>query len=214
MSIQINGSLLKASVLLFTSLFIFNVQAGVVDSTLALTTTNPDISSIVYTAEYTGNSTDGTFTSLGQASQLTTAALTSETIDSGTFELNASIQQSAGTADGLLSIGGTITALGFSSGTLITATLLQIGGPNTALNFLFNVTGGDAAALYGGVGATIGVIMNFMDPTGYNGSFNAAFESDKFTSSDTFVVEVATPNSVSIFLIGFIVLGLRKKLRG
>jgi len=214
MSIQINGSLLKASVLLFTSLFIFNVQAGVVNSTLALTTTNPDISSIVYTAEYTGNSTDGTFTSFGQASQLTTAALTNETIDAGMFELNANIQQSAGTADGVLSIGGTIASLGFNSNTLITATLLQIGGPNTALNFLFNVTGGDAAALYGGVGATIGVIMNFMNRTGYNGSFNAAFESDKYMSSDTFVVEVATPNSVSIFLIGFIVLGLRKKLRG
>jgi hypothetical protein len=196
-------------------LFIFNAQAGVVNSTLALTTTNPDISSIVYNAGYTGNSTDGTFNSFGQASQLTTAALTNETIDAGTFELNASIQQSAGTADGLLSIGGTITALGFSSGTLITATLLQVGGPNAALNFLFNVTGGDAAAIYGGVGATIGLIMNFMDPTVYNGSFNAAFEIERFgASSDTFVVEVATPNSVSIFLIGFMVLGLRKKLRG
>jgi hypothetical protein len=212
MSIHINRSLLKASVLLFTSLFIFNAQAGVVNSTLALTTTNPDISSIVRNAEYAGNSTSGTFTSLGQASQLTTAALTNETIDAGTFELNANIQQSAGTADGLLSIGGTITTLGFSSGTLITATLLQVGGPNAALNFLFNVTGGDAAAIYGGVGATIGLIMN---STGYNGSFNAAFASDPSgASSDTFVVEVATPNSVSIFLIGFMVLGLRKKLRG
>lgn len=212
MSIQINRSLLKASVLLFTSLFIVSAQAGVVNSTLALTTTNPDISSIL-NAQYTGDSTAGTFTSFGQASQLTTAALTNETIDAGTFELNANIQENAGTADGLLSIGGTIAAQGFNSSTLITATLLQVGGPNTALNFLFNVTGGDAAALYGGVGATIGVIMN---GTGYNGNFNAAFESlgNFGASSDTFVVEVPTPNSLSIFLIGFIALGLRKTLRG
>jgi len=87
-----------------------------------------------------------------------------------------------------------------------------VGGPYMALNFLFNVTGGDAATLYGGIGSTIGVIMNF---TGYNGGFNAAFASgQEGASSDTFAVEVATPNSLSIFLIGFIALGLRKKLLG
>jgi hypothetical protein len=211
MSVQTNRSLLKASVLLFTSLFIFNAQAGVVNSTLALTTINPDISAGFITATYVGDSTSGVFTANGEASQLTTVTPTNETIDGGTFSLNANIQESAGTADGLLSIGGTIAALGFNSNTLITGTLLQVGGPNIALNFLFNVTGGDAAALYGGIGSTIGVIMNF---TGYDGGFNAAFNSTNPASADTFSVEVSTPNSLSIFLIGFLALGLRKKLRG
>jgi len=212
MSVQTNRSLLKASVLLFTSLFIFNAQAGVVNSTLALTTINPDISAGLITSDYTGDSTSGVFTATGFAIQLTTAIPTNEVIVGGTFDLNANIQESAGTADGVLSIGGTIAALGFNSNTLIMGTLLQVGGPNTALNFLFNVTGGDAAALYGGIGSTIGVIMNF---TGYNGGFNAAFASDPLNASaDTFAVEVPTPNSLSIFLIGFIALGLRKKLRG
>jgi hypothetical protein len=214
MSIQVNGSLLKASVLLFTSLFIFNAQAGVVNSTLALMTTNPDISSSYITSNYVGDSTGGVFSAKGFAIQLTTVIPSVVYIDegTGTFDLTANIQESLVTADGVLSIGGTIASLGFYSSTLITGTLLQVGGPYMALNFLFNVTGGDAATLYGGIGSTIGVIMNF---TGYNGGFNAAFASDPFgASSDTFVVEVATPNSVSIFLIGFIVLGLRKKLRG
>ena len=212
MSIQINGSLLKASVLLFTSLFIFNAQAGVVDSTLALTTTDPDISSGYITSNYVGNSTSGEFSANGWALQLTTVIPSSINIVSGSFELTANIQESAGTADGVLSIGGTIASLGFTSNTLITGTLLQVGGPYMALNFLFNVTGGDAATLYGGIGSTIGVIMNF---TGYNGGFNAAFASgQEGASSDTFAVEVATPNSLSIFLIGFIALGLRKKLLG
>jgi hypothetical protein len=214
MSIQINGSLLKASVLLFTSLFIFNAQAGVVNSTLALTTTNPDISAGFITSNYTGDSTSGVFTADGYASVLTTVIPSVVPIDegTGTFDLTANIQESLGTADGVLSIGGTIASLGFYSSTLITGTLLQVGGPYMALNFLFNVTGGDAATLYGGIGSTIGVIMNF---TGYNGSFNAAFASDiENASADTFAVEVATPNSLSIFLIGFIALGLRKKFRG
>jgi hypothetical protein len=211
MSIHINRSLLKASVLLFTSLFIFNAQAGVVNSTLALTTTNPDISSGFITSNYAGDSTSGVFSADGFALQLTTAIPTNEAITGGSFDLTANIQESLGTADGVLSIGGTIGNLGFNSNTLITGTLLQVGGINMALNFLFNVTGGDAAALYGGIGSTIGVIMNF---TGYNGGFNAAFASDiENASSDTFAVEVSTPNSLSIFLIGFIALGLRKKIR-
>ncbi len=210
MSIQINRSLLKASVLLLTSLFIVNAQAGVVNSTLALTTTNPDISSGFITSDYTGDSTGGLFTANGFATQLTTAIPTNEAIANGTFNLTANIQESAGTANGLLSIGGTIAALGFNSATLITGNLLQVGGPSIALNFLFNVTGGDAASLYGGIGSTIGVIMNF---TGYNGDFNADFASDPDNAtSDTFAV--SAPNSLSIFLIGFIALGLRKKLRG
>ncbi len=211
MSIHINRSLLKASVLLFTSLFIFNAQAGVVNSTLALTTTNPDISSGFITSNYAGDSTGGVFSANGFAIQLTTDIPTNESITGGSFDLTANIQESLGTADGVLSIGGTIGNLGFNSNTLITGTLLQVGGINMALNFLFNVTGGDAAALYGGVGSTIGVIMNF---TGYNGGFNAAFASDiENASSDTFAVEVSTPYSLSIFLIGFIALGLRKKIR-
>lgn len=218
MLIQINPSLLKASLLLFTSMFIFNAQAGTLNSTLDLTPSHPDITSenIVYTYdvangefEASGNAMGITYDLLVGSEFVFIDSFVDPSLLSGTFNLDANINKSAGTADGILNIGGTITSLGFNSGTLITATLAQVGGPNMALNFLFNVTGGDAASLYGGIGSTVGVIMNtggYLGITSFDANFNGT------ASSDTFAVP--SPNSFSVFLIGFIALGLRKKLRG
>jgi hypothetical protein len=210
MSLQIKSSLIKLNALVFTCAFMFNAQAGTLSSTLDLNPMDPDIFSQFISTSYVGDATSGDFTAEGFAAQLINNA-PAEAIDGGTFLITADIEKTNNIANGVLDIGGTIASLGFNSGTLLTATLAQIGGPMQTLNFLFNVTGGDAAGLYGGVGATMGVIMNF---SGYNGlsSFDAAFSSDPFgANSDT--VAVPVPSTVALFLIGFGALALRRNLR-
>jgi hypothetical protein len=209
MSLQIKRTLIKLSAVVVASAFIFNAQAGTLSSTLDLNPMDPDIAS-VHTTSYIGDATSGVLTSSGFAVTFSNFA-PAEAITGGTFNLTANIQKSLGTADGLLNIGGTIASLGFNSGTLLTATLAQIGGPTMTLNFLFNVTGGDAASLYGGAGAIMGVIMN---NSGYNGlvSFDGNFGGVAFGStSDT--VAVPVPSTVALFLIGFGALVLRRNLR-
>ena len=206
---KLHSALLKITALLCVCVMTFTAQAGTVSSTLDLTTSEPDISSGFISTSYIGNSSSGAFTATGFATGLTNMGV-NEPIAGGSFDITANIQALAGTADGILNIGGSIAALGFNTGTLLTATLAQVGGPSAALNFVFNVTGGDAAALYGGVGAEVGVIMGF---TGYNGiaSFGGDFNSAAFAATAN-AFAVPLPSTVALFLIGFAALGVRRKV--
>jgi hypothetical protein len=131
-------------------------------------------------------------------------------IAGGSFDINANVNFNAQTASGSLSIGGTIAGLGFNSGTLLTGTFSSApgsqsfgAGPGDPLEFLFDVTGGDAAALYGGVGSTAGVILA---NSGYSGSFASNFTSGPFQAvSDTFVQAsggVPLPGTLWLMLFG------------
>ena len=95
-----------------------------------------------------------------------------ENIVNGTFNLAATIDAAGNLVSGSLTIGGTVASLGFNSGTLLTGDLTAFGDP---LEFLFDVTGGDAAGLYGGVGSVGGVIK---DVTGFTGDFVVDFTGD------------------------------------
>lgn len=78
------------------------------------------------------------------------------------FIITATVNTSGVASGGTLTIGGTIPSLGFASGTLLTATLADFGSPmgtDGTIEFLWVVTGGDAAGLYGGVGAQAGTLL-------------------------------------------------------
>jgi hypothetical protein len=96
------------------------------------------------------------------------------TIASGTFDLTAIIDDTGALSGGSLTIGGTVASLGFTSGTLLTGSLTGFGFPDAGgnpLEFSFDVTGGDLAALYGGQPG--GVIVG---GSGFGGSFASDFD--------------------------------------
>ena len=172
----------------------------------------PDIESSFITVDYVGNSIDGLLTASGFANVLTPPGSPAGNIAGGTFDIIASIQENALTASGSLNIGGTIAALGFNSGTLLTGNLSALGTPLAGdnLEFLFNVTGGDAAGLYG---STAGVILSF---SGYPGSFATTFTSGAFQAlADTFGQQVSEPASLALMLGagGLMLLGRRRRAR-
>jgi len=159
----------------------------------------PDISSAFITVDY--NAGTDLLTASGFAQQLTTGGATSG-IAGGSFDLSAVVLGDGSLTGGSLSIGGTVAGLGFNSGTLLTGDLTAIGFPDAGgdpLEFLFDVTGGDAAALYGDLG---GIIMGF---TGFDGDWDSNFTSGPFqASADVGVV----PVPAAAWLFGSALLGL------
>ena len=190
---------------------------------LNLTPGTPNISSAFINVDYNGNDTTGTLTASGFAQSLTPPGSPAGNIAGGTFNINSTINSSAETASGTLSIGGTIASQGFNSGTLLTGTFSSTagnpafgGGPGDPLEFLFNITGGDAAGIYGGIGATSSVIL---DQSGYTGSFESNFSSAPFGAlADTFAqtntTAIPEPSTFALLGIGGLALvgyGVRRK---
>jgi hypothetical protein len=173
-------SYLSFNAIVLTCLFAFKAQAGIASFSLDLIPSDPDISANEIVVNYDCHSMSGI------------GALTSNT------------------ASGDLTISGIINENGFlfSSGTLLTGVLTQIGGADNILNFLFDVTGGDAADLFGD---TAGVILS---SSGYLSfaSFNDNFSSQS-ALADTFAVNVPVPHALSLFLLGLVIISLRSKLR-
>ena len=95
-------------------------------------------------------------------------------VDDGTFDLAATIGVDGTFLSGSLVIGGTIPALGFNSGTLLTGNVIELGYQpvnGDPMEFLIDLTGGDAAGLYGV--DPIGVILA---QSGFHGSFATDFD--------------------------------------
>lgn len=136
----------------------------------------------------------------------------SETIAGGTFDLSASIDATGLLAGGTLAIGGTVAALGFNSGILLTGSVTAFGFPvagGDPLEFLFSLTGGDAAGLYGGIGSTGGVLLS--GGTGFTGDFTADFRGTGSAVAD--VAPIPLPAAVWLFgtgLLGLIGLGRKR----
>ena len=97
----------------------------------------------------------------------------------------------------------------YDSGTLLTGDITAFGyeNENDPFEFLFSLTGGDAAGLYGGIGSTGGVILSsiFTDFTGF-------FSSDwsSFGVSDT---GTPVPEPVTMLLLGSGLIGLAGFMR-
>jgi hypothetical protein len=176
----------------------------------------PDIVSSFIDVTY--NAGTDAFTASGFAQELDDdGSMPAEAIAGGTFNLIATIDASGAMSGGSLSIGGTVSSLGFNTGTLLTGNLTDFGFPDAGgdpLEFLFDVTGGDAAVLYGGVGAVGGVIMG---ATGFGGSFDSDFDNlrDGAGSGVANVAPIPVPAAVWLFgsgLVGLAGLGRRRRL--
>jgi len=159
----------------------------------------PDIVSDFISVEY--NAGTDVFTASGFAEELDDdGSVPAETITGGTFDLTATIDDSGALVSGTLSIGGTVASLGFNSGTLLTGTLTAFGFPDAGgdpLEFLFDVTGGDAAGLYGSVPG--GIILS---DAGFTGDFTNDFNNAGFGVAD--VAPVPLPAAVWLFGAGLL----------
>lgn len=133
-----------------------------------------------------------------------------EPIAGGTFDLTATIDNAGNLVGGTIAIGGTVGSLGFNSGTLLTGALTAFGFPNVGsdpFEFLFDVTGGDAAALYGGGSVPAGVILS---GTGFGGDFASDFDNlSTGPGTGIAVANVGTvPIPAALWLFGSGLLGL------
>lgn len=187
--------------LLLGGLFVLgaNVQAAPLNLTLNNT---PDIVSSFIDVTY--DSGTDSLTASGFAFELDDdGSVPAEAISNGTFDLSATIDEFGTMTSGSLTIGGTVASLGFNSGTLLTGTLTAFGFRDSGgdpLEFLFDVTGGDAAGLYGGGSIPGGIILS---DTGFTGSFASNF------NSSTGVADVApVPLPAAVWLFGSGLLGL------
>ena len=180
-------------------------------ASLSLVPGSPDIFSSQISVSY--NAGTNAFSASGFATTLDDDGIGApETIVFGGFNYNiaASIDNAGVLAGGTFSIGGTVGSLGFFSGTLLTGNLTAIGFDTASdpLEFLFDVTGGDAAALYGGLG---GIILN---TSGFGGTWGTSFGTSFGGVADTFGVSaIPVPAAVWLFgtaLVGLIGFGKRK----
>lgn len=177
-----------------------NAQAATLNLTLFDT---PDIVSGFIDVTY--SAATSTFGANGFAEELDDdGSIPAEAITNGTFNLDATIDAAGSLAGGSLTIGGTVATLGFNSGTLLTGDLTAFGfepAGGDPLEFTFDVTGGDAAALYGGVGAVGGVIMGATD-------FGGSFDVD-WSNTGSGVANVApVPLPAALWLFGAGLMGL------
>jgi hypothetical protein len=167
-------SWLGNSVGLMLGIFMLSTSAHAALLNLTLLDT-PDIVSTFIDVTY--DSGTDSFDASGYAMELDDdGSVPAEAISSGSFSLSATIDSSGVLSGGTLTIGGTVASLGFNSGTLLTGNLSAFGFPDAGgnpLEFLFNVTGGDAAGLYGGISTTGGIILS---ATGFTGDFASDFD--------------------------------------
>lgn len=131
-----------------------------------------------------------------------------ENIAGGSFELELSIDENGVFGGGTLEIGGTIASLGYNSGNLLSGTISDFGyaeDGSGVLDFLFEVSGGDAMALYAGL--PTGGIMTF---TGFTGSWASSFTNGGTGNADVAPVPVPAALWLLLSAIGAVA-GLRRR---
>lgn len=182
---------------------------------LNLNSVFPDISAAFIDVVYDSGSDSLSIDGFAQSYKVDGS--TAHNIITGLFSISATIDSTGAWVSGSISITGTVAALGFNSGTLLTGTLAgfgfdEDGGPGAILEFTWNVTGGDAAGLFG---ATAGTILGFSNPswTGSATSFQSDFDNLLFgpgtgaAMADSFPV----PEPGFAVLLGLAFIGLLRR---
>lgn len=198
-------SAMRLSTIIGSACLLLILTVGPAQATpLNLTLSNfPDIISGFIDVIY--DATTDNFSASGYALELDDGVGMPESISGGTFDITVMIDDSGVASGGTLTIGGTVLALGFSSGTLLTGTLTDFGYSGTGgdpLEFLFDITGGDASGLYGA--APAGVILS---ATNFGGSFAVDFDNliggVLYTGTGTAISDIApVPEASSLLLFG------------
>jgi hypothetical protein len=197
------------AILTASAFLMFGATAQAASLNLTLNDVPDIVSSFI---DVTYNATTDSFSASGFALELDDdGSVPAEAIADGIFNLSATIDATGALGGGALTIDGTVASLGFNSGTLLTGNLTAFGFPDAGgdpLEFLFDVTGGDAAGLYGS--APGGVILSGV--TGFTGDFSTNFTGDGFAVSD--VAPVPIPAAVWLFgsgLLGLAGIGRRRR---
>ena len=187
------------------SMLLFGVttHAATLNLTLA---DSPNIFSTDIGVQY--NAGTGSLTASGQASTLDDdgigpALVIDSTCCTPSFVLSANVDSAGNASGGSLTIGGTVSSLGFTSSTLLTGTLSSFGFPATGgdpFEFVFDVTGGDAAGLFG---SQFGVVLTGtgLPATLFTSNFNNARNGQANAAS-------IVPIPAAVWLFGSGLLGL------
>jgi hypothetical protein len=176
-------------------------QAGATPLGLILTP-EPDINWAFGSVNYNAGTDTLTITGVsGTVNNMDAFNVVNQPISSGTLSLTANIDGSGTLLGGSFTVGGTIAAFGFNSGTLLTGSLAALGFPNGsagALEFLCNATGGDAQSLYGSNCAMVVGIVN-----GFPGNWNSNF-SASFSAPGDIGTVVPEPGSLALLGLGLV----------
>jgi len=117
------------------------------------------------------------------------------------FDLTAEIDESGNLATGSLSIQAKIPDLGFYGDTLLTGNLTALGFPSGGgdpIEFLFEVTGGDAGPLYTAAGYAGGIILSYTGLT--SKLFSSSFSNTSMGQANVGAV-VPEPMSMVVWLL-------------
>ena len=167
----------------------------------------PDINSVLLSVSYTAF--DDQLTVSGIAADIDPdSGPGSEVITGGTFDLTAEIDGAGSLVSGSLTIGGTVASLGFNSGTLLTADIIDFGFPGGGgdpLQFLIDITGGDAASLYPQLAGASVLDSNF------SGSFLVDFSNAGLGLSD--VAPIPEPSTAILISLGLLALAGRRRMQ-
>lgn len=177
-------------------------------ATLGLTLAEfPDISAGLITVSY--DATSDTLTADGFPGSAKLDAGPAIDILGGMFTLSATIDNTGAISGGTIVITGMLDGMP-GSGTLITGNLTTFGFPDAGgdpLGFLFDVTGGDLAPIYGSTGAII------LAGTDFDGDWNTDFANSGDGVADTGVAVVPLPAPFLLLLSALVGVGATSRRR-